>query len=353
MKQIIAITQSLGSHGIGGMLVSAIRNVRYLTGFTGSSACLLITKKERIFFTDSRYEEQSKREVRGFDIVIEREERPKQILDKVKATGIRTLGFESTVSYSFYKSLLRKGFKVKGVTNLIEEMRRIKNRLELKMICKAAERAEKAFLEVKPYIRPGFSERHLALRLETGLKNQGCAMIPFDIIVAAGRNSAMPHARPTDNRIRQGDFIMFDWAGEAGGYFSDMTRTFLLKGGKDLSRKIDVYNTVLSANQRAITSVREGIIARMVDKTARDVIKKAGYGDCFGHGTGHGVGLDVHELPRISRFGRETIRAGMVFTIEPGIYLPGIGGVRIEDMVHAEKQGCTTLTSLPRKLETL
>jgi Xaa-Pro aminopeptidase len=353
MKHIIAITESLASKGINGMLVSTIRNVRYLTGFTGSSACLLITKKERIFFTDSRYEEQSRREVRGFDIVIEREERPKQVLEKAKSTGIRTLGFESTVSYAFYKSLLRKGFKVKSVTNLIEEMRKIKSRLELKMIGKAVERAEKAFVEVKPYIKPGFSERHLGLRLEAALKNQGCAVIPFDLIVASGKNSAMPHARPTDNRIKQGDFIMFDWAGEAEGYFSDMTRTFLLKGGKDVSRKIDVYTAVLNANQRAITSVREGVIARTVDKTARDVIKKAGYGDYFGHGTGHGVGLDVHELPRISRFARETIRAGMVCTIEPGIYLPGIGGVRIEDMVHAEKQGCTLLTSLPKKLEIL
>jgi len=158
MKQIIAVTESLASKGISGMLVSNIRNVRYLTGFTGSSACLLITKKERIFFTDARYEEQSKREVHGFDIVIERGEQPKQILEKVKSTGIRTLGFESTVSYAFYKSLLRKGLKIKSVTNLIEEMRRIKSQLELKMIGKAVERAERAFLEVKPYIKPGFSE---------------------------------------------------------------------------------------------------------------------------------------------------------------------------------------------------
>ncbi len=353
MKQIMAITESLDSRGIDGMLVSAVRNVRYLTGFSGSYACLLITKKDRIFFTDPRYEEQSKREVRGFDIVIEREQQPKQIIEKVKALGIRTLGFESAATYAFYQSLLRNGFKVRGVANLVEEMRRIKSRLELKMIGRAAERAEKAFLEVKPYIRAGFSERHLALRLEAGLKKQGAAMIPFDIIVAAGKNSAMPHAHPTDNRIKPGDFIMFDWAGEAGGYFSDMTRTFLLRGGRNISRKIDIYNTVLTANQKAIASVREGVSASMVDKTARDVIKKSGYGDYFGHGTGHGVGLDVHELPRISRFGRETIRAGMVFTIEPGIYLPGIGGVRIEDMVHAEKQGCRTLTSLPNKLEIL
>jgi Xaa-Pro aminopeptidase len=353
MKHIHAITGSFAAKGINGMLISHIRNVRYITGFTGSSACLLITGKERVFFTDPRYEEQSKREVRGFDIIIERNERPKEIMEKARAIGIKTLGFESTISYAFYRALLRKGIRVKGVTNLIEEMRRIKSSIEIMVINKAVERAEKAFREVKPYIRTDVQERHLALRLEAALKKQGCTVIPFDIIVASGKNSAMPHARPSDNRIKPGDFVMFDWAGEAGGYFSDMTRTFLMKGGRDLSRKIEVYAAVLNANMSAIRSVHHETAARMVDKTARDVIKKAGYADYFGHGTGHGVGLDVHELPRISRFGRETIRSGMVFTVEPGIYLPGLGGVRIEDMVLVEKQGGRTLTSLPKKLEIL
>ena len=353
MKHLLAITDSLASQGINGILVCDMKNIRYLTGFTGSSACLLITGKERVFFTDPRYEEQSKREVRGFDIVIEREERPGEIMEKARSMGIKTLGFESTISYAFYKSLLRKGSRVKGITNLIEHLRRVKDKLELNMINQAVERAQKAFLEVKPHIRPGVTERHLALQLETELKKQGCAVIPFDIIVASGKNSAMPHAKPTDMPINQGDFVMFDWAGEAGGYFSDMTRTFLMKGGKDLSRKMAVYHTVLEANQKAISSVMEGVTGRMVDKTARDIIKKAGYGDYFGHGTGHGVGLNVHELPRISRFGRETIRSGMVFTIEPGIYLPGFGGVRIEDMVLAEKSSHKTLTSLPKTLELL
>ena len=353
MKHILAVTGSLAAKGIDGMLISQIRNVRYLTGFTGSSACLLITGKDRIFFTDPRYEEQAKREVRGFDIVIERYERPREILEKAKAVGIKTLGFESTVSYAFYKALLRKGVRAKGVTNLIEELRRVKSSLEIKMIRMAVARAEKAFLEMKPHVRTGMSERHLALLLETALKKQGCTAIPFDIIVAAGKNTALPHAKPSDNRIRPGDFVMFDWAGEAGGYFSDMTRTFLMKGGRDLSRKVEVYAAVLNANMSAIKAVHHETAARVVDKTARDVIKKAGYGDYFGHGTGHGVGLDVHELPRISRFGREMIRSGMVFTVEPGIYLPGLGGVRIEDMVLVEKQGCRTLTGLPKKLEIL
>jgi Xaa-Pro aminopeptidase len=353
MKHIPAITGSFDAKGINGMLVSQIRNVRYLTGFTGSSACLLLGEKERMFFTDPRYDEQAKHEVKGFDIVVERKERPREILERAKAIGIRTLGFESTVSYAFYRSLLRKGIRVKSVTGLVEEMRRIKSDLELKMINKAIERAEKAFLHVKPHIRPGVSERSLSLLLETALKKQGCEVIPFEIIVASGKNSALPHAHPTDNRVKPGDFVMFDWAGEAGGYFSDMTRTFLMKGGRDLSARMEIYSAVRDANMSAISAVHHNTAARMVDKTARDVIKKAGYGDYFGHGTGHGVGLEVHELPRISRFARETIKAGMVFTIEPGIYLPGLGGVRIEDMVLAEKHGCRVMTSLPTTPEIL
>lgn len=351
MKQIIAITESLDKKGINGMLVSTIRNIRYLTGFTGSSACLLITKKERIFFTDSRYEEQSKQEISGFDILIE-QERPKEILEKAKRLGIKTLGFESSVSYLFYRSLLKKGVRIKAVSSLVEDIRKIKDNLELKSIGMAAERAEKAFLSTKPYIKPGVSEKHLSARLEANLKKEGSFRVPFDIIVASGKNSAMPHARPTDNRVKAGDLIVFDWGGEADGYYSDMTRTFLLKG-RGIQRKIEIYQTVLRSNERAISSVKEGGNTRMVDKTARDVIKKAGYGRYFGHGTGHGVGIDVHESPRISRFSNEKIKAGMVFTIEPGIYIPDVGGVRIEDMVVVGEEGCRVLTSLPKKLELL
>lgn len=353
MKPVLAITESLASKGITGMLISHLSNVRYLTGFTGSSAGILITGKERFFFTDPRYEEQAKREVRGFDIVIEHQERPREIMEKAKSVGVKTLGFESTASYGFYKTLLRKGIRVKCVTNLVEELRKTKNKLEIKLINQAVERAEKAFLDMKPYIRTGVSERHLALRLEAMLKSHGCAAVPFDIIVASGKNSALPHARPSDNVIKPGDFVMFDWAGEAGGYFSDMTRTFIMKGARDISRKTEVYHAVFEASQRAIKAAREGMNCRMVDKTARDVIKKAGYGDFFGHGTGHGVGLEVHELPRISRLGREMLRSGMVFTIEPGIYIPGVGGVRIEDMVIVDKYGCNVLTKLPKTLELL
>ncbi len=352
MNRTKAIADSLEAKGIDGFLISSITNVRYLTGFSGSSGRVLVTKNNKIFYTDFRYEEQAKQEIRDLDIFIEKEEPPRELIEKAKALGIRTLGFESTASYHFYRSLLRKGIKIKAVSNFVEDLRKIKDAEEILMIRKAIARAENAFLQVKEYIKPDFSERQVALRLEENLKKEGCYSIPFDIIVASGRNSALPHAKPTEKKIKPGDLVVVDWGGEAGGYFSDMTRSFLIRG-RDISRKMEIYETVLQANIQAIHSVASGLSSRMVDKAARDSIKKAGYADFFGHGTGHGVGLDVHELPRISRLGREYVKTGMVFTVEPGVYIPEIGGVRIEDMVLVEKSGCRVLTMLPKGLEIL
>jgi Xaa-Pro aminopeptidase len=352
MNRLQLIRDALAARGIDGFLVTDLRNVRYLSGFSGSSACLLVTKREQFLFTDFRYEEQSKRETRGFEILIEKEERPKLIVSQARSMNLVVLGFETTVTYAFYKSLQRKGLKLKAVANLIEDLRTAKDKTELKLISLSVARAEKAFADVKLRIKKGVTERQVALMLEEELKKNGCVSLPFDIIVAAGPGSSMPHAKPTDNRIKAGDLVVIDWGGEAGGYFSDMTRT-LLMGGGNLSKKIDIYETVLQANTAAISSVREGVHAQMVDRTARDIIRKAGYGEHFGHGTGHGVGLEVHERPRISRLGKETVKPGMVFTIEPGIYLPGIGGVRIEDMVVATRDGCKVLTTLPKGLDIL
>ncbi|HSB32379.1 MAG TPA: Xaa-Pro peptidase family protein [Candidatus Sulfobium mesophilum] len=352
MNRIAKTSDALQKKGIDGIIITDLKNIRYLSGFTGSSACLLLTRKHRFFFTDFRYQEQSAKEVGGFYIFIEKEERPRLVLEKAKSLGIRTLGFESTASYAFYKSLLRKGLRVRAITNFVEDMRRVKDRAELDLIEKAVIRAEKAFSQIRPYIRAGVKEVQLASRLEEALKKNGCSALPFDIIVAAGANSSMPHARPGDNKVRAGDLIVIDWGGEAGGYYSDMTRTFLVKGA-NLGKKREIYMTVLKANLAGIGAVKEGVAARMVDRAARDEIKSAGYGDFFGHGTGHGVGLNVHELPRISRLGQESIKAGMVFTVEPGIYLPGLGGVRIEDMVVASSRNCRVLTRLPKELDIL
>jgi len=348
MTRLQAITGALRQKGVDGVLISSRKNVRYLSEFTGSSAYLLISPKARLFITDFRYQEQAGREVPAdFRISIVNDSPEDFIIEKARSLDISVLGFESTVSYGFYQSLLRKGVRLKALTGIAEEARRIKDQTELRLIGSAIGRAEKAFRDIKPFIRPGATERQIALMLEDGLKKNGCRTLPFDIIVAAGKNSSMPHAQPTDNRIRPGDLVVVDWGGEAEGYYSDMTRT-LLMNGRNLAKKLELYTTVLEANQRAIQSVASGVQARTVDKTARDVIKKAGYGEFFGHGTGHGVGLDVHELPRVSRVGRETIRPGMVFTIEPGIYVPGVGGVRIEDMIRVKADGAEVMTSLSR-----
>ncbi len=350
MSRITSLTGTLESRGIDAFLVSELHNVRYLTGFTGSSGFLVVTSGSRTFFTDSRYEEQAGREVKGWRIQIEREDRAKVITDFVRSSGIRTLGFEATASYGFYRSLLRKGFRLKAITNAVEELRKIKDQAEVRSIQKAIQRAEKAFISVKPHIRAGESEVRISTLLEENLKKAGCGTLPFDIIVASGPNSSMPHAKPTGRRLCPGDLVVIDWGGEAEGYVSDMTRTLLING-RSLSRKKEIYEIVLRANRTAIQTASAGVHARTVDKAARDVITGAGYGGHFGHGTGHGVGIEVHELPRVSRLGREYIKAGMVFTIEPGIYLPGTGGVRIEDMVVARTGSCSVLTTLPKELE--
>jgi Xaa-Pro aminopeptidase len=228
-----------------------------------------------------------------------------------------------------------------------------KNASELQLISKAIERAESAFNEVLPYIRVGVSEREIALRLEENLKKAGVRKLPFDTIVASGANTAIVHAKPTEKTLQGGDFVLIDWGGECEGYFSDMTRTFLLRGG-DISKKCEIYETVLRANELGRIGAAVGKSAAETDALARDFIEKAGYGQYFGHSTGHGVGLDVHEAPYIRNYNHETvIQQGMVFTIEPGIYISGLGGVRIEDMVCTDKDNSKTLTALPRALEIL
>ncbi|KAF0146232.1 MAG: Xaa-Pro aminopeptidase [Nitrospirae bacterium] len=346
--QLSAIRKSF--KGIDGLLVTDVNNIRYLTGFSGSSGFLLIARERNIFVTDFRYREQAETGINGWDVVIEKGERARTILKLSRMLGIKRLGFEVSVSYEFFRRLLKKGLVMKPFKNVIEKLRAIKDDEEIGLIKMAVRRAEAAFLDVRPYIREGVSENKLARMLEERLKKKGCSCIPFGIIVASGRNSSMPHARASEKRLNGGDLVVIDWGGEAGGYFSDMTRTLLIKG-VDMGKKKEIYQTVLEANKKAVSVISPGMESKKVDNSARYVIKKAGYGEFFGHGTGHGVGLQIHELPNIARNGKGTIKENMVFTIEPGIYVPGLGGVRIEDMVAVNKRRAVLLTKLPRELE--
>jgi Xaa-Pro aminopeptidase len=349
-SRLARIREAINKKKKDGFLVTDLTNVRYLTSFSGSSGLLIISKKENIFITDFRYKEQAEKEVKGWDIVIERGNRIDTIQDISQKTGIRKLGFESSVSYAFYEKLSHCGFHLNVLEGFIEKFRLIKSVHEINSIKEAVRRAEAAFLDVKPYIKQGVKERTIALRLEERLKKNGCRHIPFDIIVASGCRSAMPHAMPTEKKLSKGDLVIIDWGGEANGYFSDMTRTFLLRGDRNAGKKREIYRIVLEANNKAVSSIYPGIESKNIDNAARSFIRKAGYADFFGHGTGHGVGLQVHESPRITWNKSEILREGMVFTVEPGIYVPGLGGVRIEDMVVVGKKKAVILNSLPKKL---
>jgi Xaa-Pro aminopeptidase len=333
-----------------GFLITNLDNIRYLTGFTGSSGMLFITGKESFFITDFRYKEQAGKELKQGEIIIVKGDVIKTINTLYKKTAIGKLGIEASLSYAFFQKLSKRDLHLRPYEGVIEKLRAVKDAFELKKIKQAVQRAETAFLLVKPHIKHGARERALALRLEEKLKKNGCRHIPFDIIVASGPHAAMPHARPTERKIAPGDFIIIDWGGEADGYFSDMTRTVLIKGD-GLRRKKKIYQAVLDANKRAIANVLPGRRSKDIDLSAREVIQKAGYSKYFGHATGHGVGLQVHELPRITWNKNEIIRENMIFTIEPGIYVPGIGGVRIEDMVVARPGKSTVLTTLPKQLD--
>lgn len=344
------IRSSFRRAGIDGMIVTDMTNVRYLSGFSGTSGFLFITRREKFFVTDFRYREQAAQEVPGWETAVEKGMRIHAIKRLARSTNVRTLGFESSAPYSFYHRVSRTGLTLVPVEGLVEKMREQKQPQEISAIRQAIRRAETAFLEVKPSIRPGVRERTIAGRLEERLKKNGCRTIPFALIVASGPNSAMPHARPTGRKLQEGDFVIIDWGGESDGYFSDMTRTLLLKGG-DIAKQKRIYATVLEANRKALSAVAAGIPARQIDRAARDHISTQGYGEFFGHATGHGVGLQVHEAPRITWTNASAVREGMVFTVEPGIYLPGFGGVRIEDMVEVGGNKSRVLTSLPKRLE--
>ena len=335
------------------LLVSTSKNVRYLTGFTGSAGYVLIRPEGDLFVTDFRYREQSESEVPDMEVLIEARGMTEAIKALTRGRKMKKLGIEPSISFALYSELKSARLHPHTMDDAIERMRMQKDKEELLEIKEAVRRAEDAFVHIKPHIRAGRTERSIALRLERRMKELGSGETPFPIIVASGANSSKPHAGASEKKLKKGDLVTIDWGAEAGGYCSDMTRTFLLAGGKDLAKKKRIYSLVKRANKRGMKSLRAGVRLKAVDSAARRVISDAGFGQYFGHGLGHGVGLDVHEGPRLSPKGKGCVRQGMVLTIEPGIYLPGIGGVRIEDMVFVTNNSKQVLTKLPVELEIL
>jgi Xaa-Pro aminopeptidase len=350
--RINSLRQLMKADGLGALLVTKRENVRYLTGFSGSAGSVLVASGKPLLITDFRYKLQAKKETSGTAVLIQKTDFSAALREATSRAGVDTLWFdESSLTLEGLKRLRKQGLTLKGHRDLVSELRLRKDRQELASIRKAIRRAEESFRELKRYIRPGARERGLALMLEVLMREKGARKAAFDTIVASGGNGAMPHAAVTDRRIKKGDLVTIDFGAEADGYFCDITRTVSI--GRPTARQREIHALVLQAQAAAIKSVRPGASCKSVDAEARDTIKQAGWGNNFGHGTGHGIGLMVHEGPSISPLSRDGVEQDMLFTVEPGVYIPGWGGVRIEDMVLVTEKGAKVLTTLPRELEGL
>jgi Xaa-Pro aminopeptidase len=330
------------------LLISQPENLRYLSGFTGSG-WLLISERKAVLAVDFLYAEQAKSESPDFEIIQIKQELHDWLPGLVSDLGWNKLGFEANlVSYDSYRKL-SETIRIKQIdldlvptTGIVEQLRSIKEPEELMLITKAVEAADAAFEQAKAIIRPGITEKDIAWEIESILRQKGSEGVAFEIIVASGPNSALPHARPTEKAICSGEPVLIDMGARINGYCSDLSRTLFL--GRANKTFQEIYNIVLKAQTSAMEGTTSEMTASQVDGLARTVIERAGYGDAFGHGLGHGVGLAVHEFPRLGLSSADSLASGMVFTMEPGIYLARQGGVRIEDMVVLENGRARVLT---------
>lgn len=348
--RISRLRKVLDEQQFDGMLISQGNNIRYLSGFTSSECVLIITANAAILVTDSRYWEQATRQAPDFTVAKVTETTKATLAGAVADLGIKRLGFEShnlTVKiYTEYKQALATAIEWVPTTSLVEDLRVIKDANELSLIKEAVRIADEAILHVMSWLKPGLSEIEIAWEIESFIRTHGAEALSFSPITAIGENSAMAHAIPSQRKLQFGDMLVIDIGAQYEGYCSDITRSFCL--GSASEKYLQVWNLVLLAQQTAEAGIRAGMAGCDGDALARKVIVDAGYGDKFGHGLGHGVGLEIHESPRVSRLANAALPAMSVVTIEPGIYETGWGGVRIEDTVLLTETGCTILTKSPK-----
>ncbi|HBV96821.1 MAG: Xaa-Pro dipeptidase [Peptococcaceae bacterium BICA1-7] len=345
-ERVNKLRELFSGEGIDAFLVTSPENRFYLTGFTGSSGSVLITDREIFLITDFRYDEQAKKQCPHCTVVMAREGIPEALQELVQNINIRILGCEGEIiTYQQYTSLEEKlaAQKIKPLYGFMDSLRAVKDHDEIECIARAVELTDRAFSHVLPFIRDGVTENSLALELEFFMRKNGAEGIAFPFIVASGQRSSLPHGTATEKIISGGDLVTLDFGASLAGYNSDMTRTVVVGKADDQQKKI--YSIVLEAQLAGIRAVRPGVAASEVDRAARDVIAGHGYGECFGHSTGHGLGLKIHENPRLSVKDDTELKPGMVVTVEPGIYLPGWGGVRIEDSVLVESHGVRVLST--------
>ncbi|MDH5638477.1 MAG: Xaa-Pro peptidase family protein [Nitrospinota bacterium] len=321
------------------LMVTSMKNVRYLTGFSGTAGVLLLARDEAWLITDFRYVTQAAEQTYGITIH-EAKDSQAAVEQLASRLGIKSIGFEADhMAVSSLGKLEAKldGIRLEPTEGVVEQARLVKDEAELEALDRLVDILGESIEFARSLIQPGALERDIAIELETAMRKKGADGPAFEMIVASGARGALPHGVASAKAVEKGDAVTLDWGARGWGYHSDNTRTFLSSDGDKLITEI--YKVVLEANEAAIDAIRPGVPLNQVDDVARSIIVRAGYGDYFGHGTGHGVGLDIHEEPKVSTVSLTDARPGMVFTVEPGIYVPGVGGVRIEDMVLVTQTG--------------
>jgi len=349
LSRIHAVQKNFSNYQVDGIIFTGMNNIRYLSGFTGSDGVLVLSADAAWLLVDGRYVTQATREVQQIS-VLQYENKIQVIEQIVKQLCMKNIGFEaSLVSLEMYNSFTRKLKKAKFIP-LIDELRLLrahKNKHEIFLMKKAAAIASGAIAMLAREIQPGWTEQETALQLEVTARRAGAEQIAFETIIASGENAALPHAKPTNRKIRKGDFVVIDFGIKYQGYCSDETCTFAI--GELTGDQKNAYRAVLRAHDEAIAFIRAGVAAADVDALVRDILGEE-YSRNFVHGTGHGVGLEVHEAPRLAPASQDVLTAGMVVTVEPGLYYPGLWGLRIEDTVLVKENSCEIITKMNKKL---
>lgn len=350
-QRIAKLRSQLKEYQVEGILVTDPYNRRYITGFTGTAGIPLITTDETLFITDFRYVEQAAEQAKEYQIIEHKGTIGQKLAEILEKKKISRLGFEQHhLTYATYQDYSKQFSKTKLVPlpNLLIRQRMIKDEQEIELIRQAVKIVDQAFEYIVGIIKPGMKEVEVALELEYYMRKLGAQASAFDIIVASGARSALPHGVASSKVIEPGDFVTLDFGAVYQGYCSDITRTIAV--GNPPQKLKDIYAICLEAQERGVTHIKPGLTGREADAICRDYITEHGYGAHFGHSTGHGLGLEVHEFPRLSHQVEERLQPGMVVTVEPGIYISGLGGVRIEDDLLLTEAGNEVLTRSPKEL---
>lgn len=353
MEKLQKLRALMEKKDLDAFIVTSAQNRRYISGFTGSAGLLIITKSKQLFITDFRYIEQATEQAPDFEIIEHKQSIIQEAAAQLLKESAQRVGFEhEDVTFALYQQFQNAVHAdLVPASGLIEELRLIKSETELAIMKTAAEIADAAYTHILTFVKPGMKEIEVSNELEFFMRKQGATQSSFDTIVASGYRSALPHGVASDKEIQKGELVTLDYGALYNGYCSDITRTFAVGEISDNLREI--YDIVLEANLRGVAGVKPGITGKEADALTRDYITEKGYGQYFGHSTGHGLGMDVHESPALSFRSDTVLKPGMVVTVEPGIYIPEVGGCRIEDDLVLTADGSERLTVSTKDLITL